>query len=109
MGEATKKYSASFLKKWIISIAVTAVLFLLPETEFFTYEVKGFLAITTLAMLMMAMELAHNIVPALLLQIGYYLLKVAPMETVFRMAKPDSLAGAGFLYHCRHYGANGLK
>ncbi len=83
MGEATKKYSASFLKKWIISIAVTAVLFLLPETEFFTYEVKGFLAITTLAMLMMAMELAHNIVPALLLQIGYYLLKVAPMETVF--------------------------
>ncbi len=83
MGEGTKTYSTSYLIKWIISIAITVIIFLVPETEVFTYEVKGFLAITTLSMLMMAMELAHNIVPALLLQIGYYVLKIAPIETVF--------------------------
>jgi len=83
MDEAVKTYSKSYVIKWLISIAVTAIIFLLPETEVFTYEVKGFLAITTLSMLIMAMELAHNIVPALLLQIGYYVLKIAPIETVF--------------------------
>lgn len=69
--------------KWFISIAVTAIILLLPASEVMTAEVKGFLAITVLAMMIMAMELAHIIVPALLLQVGYLLLKVAPAEIVF--------------------------
>ena len=83
MEKVTKKYSTSFVIKWVISLAVTAAIFLMPTTEVMTREVKGFLAITVLAMMMMAMELAHNIVPALLLQIGYLIFKVAPAATVF--------------------------
>lgn len=78
-----KKYSRSYIIKWVVSLAITIAIFLLPNNGILNYEVKGFLAITALSMLMMAMELTHNIVPALLLQIGYLLFKVAPADIVF--------------------------
>lgn len=82
-GETIKGQPRSFIVKWAISIVITAIILLIPSNETYTYEVKMFVAITALSMLMMAMELAHNLVPALLLQVGYLIFKVAPAETVF--------------------------
>lgn len=82
-GAETQAYPRSFIIKWIVSIIITAVILLIPTNEVYTYEVKLFVAITALSMLMMAMELAHNLVPALLLQVGYLIFKVAPTDVVF--------------------------
>lgn len=84
MSEATVKgYPRSFVIKWLVSLAITAIILLIPSNEVYTYEVKVFVAITALSMLMMAMELAHNLVAALLLQVGYLIFKVAPADVVF--------------------------
>lgn len=82
-GAATQAYPRSFIIKWIVSIIITAIILLIPTNEVYTYEVKLFVAITALAMFIMAMELAHNIVAALLLQIGYLIFHVAPADVVF--------------------------
>lgn len=63
---------------WMISLLITAVIFLLPVNEVFTATIKNFFAITVLFILVLAFELLDNFIPALFLPAAYIVAGIAP-------------------------------
>ena len=59
MSTQAAKVSKGTLIKWLITIAVPLLLFLIPETETYSYNVKMFLVVTVLGILMVAFEQVH--------------------------------------------------
>ena len=68
--------------KWIITLAVTAVLLLLPEVGILTMKVKLFLAITTFCIMLTAFELMPVVFVGFLMPALYVLLGVSTIKTV---------------------------
>src|SRR5690625_855626 len=69
--------------KWIISIAIPLAIFLVPTTESFTPEIRGFLAITVWGIFCMATEIIPSTLAAMMLPILYILFKVAEPAQAF--------------------------
>lgn len=69
---------------WIITILLPFIALQIPTTEVFTSEIRLFMAVTILAILIFAFETMTMMIPALLLPIAYLLLDIAPAEVVFR-------------------------
>lgn len=81
MGTSAAKYPLSLTKiqkiRWIITLIVTAVILLIPKNDTFTTEIKAFLAITLLFILVAAFELLDNYIAALFLPAAYIIFNVA--------------------------------
>lgn len=69
---------------WAIAVLVPVLILLLPQSEVFTLQIKLFLAVTICAIIIFAMELMNNLIPALLLPMCYYVLKLVPLTTAFQ-------------------------
>ena len=73
-------------KEWIIwaaCIIVPLLLFLIPTSEQFTAQIRLFLVLSFMAILMFAFEIVPQAVPAIVLPIAYVLFGLAPSSVVF--------------------------
>ena len=68
--------------KWIITVSIPLSILMIGTNEVFTYEVKMFLFVTTLGILLAAFELMELMAIAMVFLIGYVMLKVASFEVV---------------------------
>lgn len=71
------------LIKWAINIIVPLILFLIPETETYTYNVKMFLIVTITGILMVAFEQVHLMAVSMLFPIGYMVTGLVPMDVAY--------------------------
>lgn len=70
--------------QWFIALGIPAIVFFLPESGAFTHEIKLFLCLTLWGVITFAFELLPNMIPAVLLPIGYVILSLTGFDTVFR-------------------------
>lgn len=71
------------LIKWLITILVPAVIYLIPVNEVFTAQVRLFLVYTLFVILLMAFEFFDTMFTAMLIPLGYIMLGLAPAATVY--------------------------
>lgn len=102
--------STSAKIKWIINILLPAAVFLIPTSDQFTMQIKVFLALTLLSILMMAFDLIPIIVPSLLLPLSYWIFKVADPAVAYH-AWGDQIAWivVGGLFFAYMMNASGLS
>lgn len=102
--------STSAKIKWIINILLPAAVFLIPTSDQFTMQIKIFLALTLLNILMMAFDLIPIIVPSLLLPLSYWIFKVADPAVAYH-AWGDQIAWivVGGLFFAYMMNASGLS
>lgn len=74
--------SKSEMIKWGITVAIVAVLLLIPTSEVYTFNIKMFFAVTIFGILLAAFELMPIVVVGMIMTGGYVLFKVAPMATI---------------------------
>jgi len=77
------KMTTSTKIKWLVSLVIALVLFLIPESDFYTFQTKMFFVTTVLALAIMAFELLDIMIVSLLLPGLWLLFKVAPASTIF--------------------------
>lgn len=82
MDKTSKSISKQTLK-WIILVLILIGIFLIPVNEEFTMPIKLFFMITLLGILLLAFELTDNIVPALIIPVGYLVFQLAPTTVIF--------------------------
>lgn len=74
MAAQTERYPEPLNKRnkicWVISVAIPAIIMLLPTGEIFSAQARLFLAITLLFILVLAFELTDSYVPALFLPVA---------------------------------------
>ena len=75
--------SRSYAIKWGVTLLIPALIMLTPVSEGYTADMRIFLAITTLAMLMMVFEFFDDLIPALILPFGYALSGITTLEVAF--------------------------
>lgn len=68
---------------WLLTLALPLMVLWMPITEVFTGELRTFLALTLLCILLFAFENIPQTVVALFLPLGYVLMEVAPSAVVF--------------------------
>lgn len=59
------------------------ILFLIPETDVYTYQVKMFLIVTIAGILMVAFEQVNLMAVSMLFPIGYMVTGLVPMEVAY--------------------------
>lgn len=69
--------------QWLFVVLAPVMICLIPTDEQFTPEIRTFLAITAVAILLFAFELLHQLLPALLLPFAYYIFGLADLSVVF--------------------------
>ena len=77
------KVDKGALIKWLITIAVPLILFLIPETDVYTYEVKMFLVVTVGGILLVAFEQVYLMAVSMLFPIGYMVAGLVPMDVAY--------------------------
>lgn len=83
MSAKTVNVNKGALIKWAINIIVPLILFLIPETETYTYNVKMFLIVTITGILMVAFEQVHLMAVSMLFPIGYMVTGLVPMDVAY--------------------------
>lgn len=83
MSTQAMKVDKGALIKWLITIAVPLILFLIPETDVYTYEVKMFLVVTVGGILLVAFEQVHLMAVSMLFPIGYMVAGLVPMDVAY--------------------------
>ena len=78
-----KKLSNGEKLKWVILVAFLAVLYLLPEGEVYTAQIKGFCLVTIAGIYLVAFELMPAYIAATLIPVGYWILQVVPAGVAF--------------------------
>lgn len=68
---------------WLLTLALPLMVLWMPITEVFTGELRTFLALTLLCILLFAFENIPQTVVAIFLPLGYVLMEVAPSAVVF--------------------------
>lgn len=71
------------IMKWIVSVGVPLLLLTIPLTENFTYEIRTFLILSIMAILIIATGVMDIIIPAIVLPTLYVVLKVTNNVTAF--------------------------
>ena len=79
----TAKLNKMDLLKWGITLAIMLILFLIPETGFYTWNVKMFFVITMGGLCCIAMDMLPLTLIGLLLPFLWILFNVAPAAVVF--------------------------
>ena len=69
--------------KWVVSIIVPIMILMIPETETFTFAIKGFLAVTFWGVFCMATEIIPTALAAVMLPIFYILFNIATPAQAF--------------------------
>lgn len=69
--------------KWAISLGIALFVVLMPCNEVYTYEVKMFLLVTALGILLVAFELVDLMAVSMLFPIGYLVTGLVPMEIAY--------------------------
>ena len=77
--------------KWIATIGIPLVLFLIPQSDFYTYNVKMFFVVTIFGILLAALELLPVVIIGMLMTGSYIIFKVAPTATVMAPWMGDTL------------------
>lgn len=72
--------SSSVKIKWLISLVIPALILLTPTNELYTTDIRTFLVITVMIILILAFSLAPNMIPALALPFLYALANLVPIE-----------------------------
>lgn len=83
MSTQATKVSKGTIIKWLVTIGVPLCLFLIPETETYSYNVKMFLVVTVLGILMVAFEQVHLMAVSMLFPIGYIVSGLVPMDVAY--------------------------
>lgn len=83
MSTQATKVSKGTIIKWLVTIGVPLCLFLIPETETYSYNVKMFLVVTVLGILMVAFEQVHLMAVSMLFPIGYIISGLVPMDVAY--------------------------
>ena len=78
---STKKLE---ILKWAAVLGVPLLIFCMPESGAFSHPIKLFLCLPVWGVMTFAMEILPNIVPAIVLPVGYVMLSLTGFETVFR-------------------------
>lgn len=68
---------------WFITFIVPALIFFIPTTETFSYEIKLFMVFTLWGILMFAFELMNTLIPSLILPFLYVIFNLVPMSVAF--------------------------
>ena len=79
----TKKYSTSYIIKWLFTIALTVGIYLIPTGDLFTPALRTFFCITVFIILVCAFDFFDTIIPAILLPSLYLISGIAPAATAF--------------------------
>jgi len=79
----TTTNSPMLILKWIISILVPVIIFMMPESASFTPAVRGFVAITFWGIFCMATEIIPSTLAAIMLPVFYILFNVAKPAQAF--------------------------
>ena len=79
----TSSINKGALIKWGINIIIPLILFLIPETDVYTYQVKMFLIVTIAGILMVAFEQVNLMAVSMLFPIGYMVTGLVPMEVAY--------------------------
>jgi len=69
--------------KWLITVVLVSICLLIPDTGFYSGNVKNFLAITVLGLALAGFELCPNFVTAIIMPALWIFCGVAPVSTVF--------------------------
>ena len=69
--------------KWGITLLIPALIMITPVSETYTADMRVFLAITALAMLMMMFEFFDDLIPALIIPFGYALSGITTLDVAF--------------------------
>lgn len=83
MSTETKTMTKSELVKWLITIGVPLILYLIPENGAYNHNMKFFLMVTLCGILMIAFELVHLMAVSMLFPIGYMVTGLVPMEVAY--------------------------
>lgn len=83
MSANTSSINKGALIKWGINIIIPLILFLIPETDVYTYQVKMFLIVTIAGILMVAFEQVNLMAVSMLFPIGYMVTGLVPMEVAY--------------------------
>ncbi len=97
---SVSKINRSVIIKWIISLCLGGLFFLLPTTEILSLQVKCFLFSTVFCLALAAFELAPLLFIFIMLPVLYILLQVAPATVVmapWTSLSPFMILGAIFL------------
>ena len=77
------KKSTSTAIKWCIALIVPLVFFLIPISDVYTPQIRMFLVLTLMAMIIVAFELLPYVVPGVLLPTAYLMTGLAPANVAF--------------------------
>lgn len=77
------KINGKTIMIWVITLGLPALVLLMPRTEVFTGEIRLFLAITLMAILMFAFENIQQTAVAIMLPLLYIVMNVAPSNVAF--------------------------
>ncbi len=83
MGESANKINKGLVLKWLITVIVPIIIWMIPVTEAFTPQIKTFLVITVFSIFTIAFELMPTIVPSIFMPMLYLLFGVAPAATIY--------------------------
>ena len=79
LGKTSKKEWAI----WLFCLLAPLLIFLVPVTDSFTAQMRLFLVLTLMAIMMFAFDIVPQAVPAICLPIAYVLFGLAPSEMVY--------------------------
>lgn len=83
MSVSAPQMSRSTLIKWAITFIVPLCIFLIPTNDVYTSSMRMFLVITVFSLFLMGFEFFDNILPAMVMPIGYVIFGVADFGTAF--------------------------
>ncbi len=78
---SAKMSSTAF--KWLISICIPALIWLIPLSEAYTQELRIFFMITSFVIALVAFDLFELLIPSLLLPTLYFLSGIVPVDVAF--------------------------
>lgn len=94
-----KPIDSGALMKWFITLIIPIIVLLIPETAAYTYQVKMFLFVTTLGILLVAFELMNLMAVSMMFPIGYLVTGLVPAVVAYSawtMTMPTVVIG-GYL------------
>lgn len=81
--ETSKGVNKSDLIKWAVTAIIAAGILLVPTNATYSYEVKMFLFVTALGILLVAFELIDLMAVSMMFPIGYLVSGLVPMEIAY--------------------------
>lgn len=75
---------------WLVTIAISAAIMLIPVSETFTPEIRAYLMLSICVISIVAFDLMDIIIPSVLLPVAYYIFHVVPIQTAYAPFTTDT-------------------